>query len=64
MHTNFSDKFCNSIGKLKQFRLNQKKYDKMYKEKSWNEAKKDPALHKAMMCQQRLKVQKSRMKGI
>ena len=34
------------------------------KKKSWNEAKEDPALHQAMMCQQRLKRQKSRLKGI
>ena len=32
--------------------------------KSWNKAKEDPALHQAMMCQQRLKRQKSRLKGI
>ena len=62
----FSNHFFknNRIGKLKQFKANQKKYDKFYKKKSWNEAKEDPALHQAMMCQQRLKRQKSRLKGI
>ena len=46
------------------YKANQKKYDKCYKKKSWNEAKEDPALHQDMMYQQRLKRQKSRLKGI
>ena len=56
--------FINSIGKLTKFRLKQKGYDKNYQERAWNEAKQDPSLHNAVICQKRLKVQKSRLKGI
>ena len=50
--------------KLKEFRLKQKGYDEKYQKKAWNEANEDPSLKKAMIYQRRLKVQKSKIKGI